>query len=475
MPDLMTTDCASAWVSRRTATVAISLALQLLPLRRTDAAEDRVDFKLMWYQEDNDRMKVMTPAVLYQGEFDPTLSIKIQGVYNSISGASPTGAPPISKPRTVAGKTTPAPVVYSQVPYSTQVQEAHENEHENESEGGDRRIGRMLTLPPPSVSRTLYATRAGATPAPAPAPTPAPSTKTTTSSKAKQTTAAPASPSGNDVQIPTATVEDERTAVNLELTKILGDHAFTGGLSYSQESDYKSTGLALQDAISFNQKNTTLLLGTAYTMDKVDSFIRGGVQDKDTIDLLVGLTQVIDANTLFNIDLTLGQVSGYLDDPYKVVELNGKLVPEHRPDSKDKKILYMSISHMFPELEGTLETGYRLYTDSFGSTSHTLMLDWFQKLGGGFILSPSLRYYQQSAVDFYDIRFTGSPEFYSSDYRLSDLRAIGYGLKLIYMPTEKWSIDAGVERYDQQGTDGRTAADMYPSANIVTLGARIWF
>ena len=68
------------------------LVLYMTPLKRA-RAEERLDFKTMLYQEDDDRMRIIAPTFLYEHDLSPTLTIKLEGIYNSISGASPTGAP----------------------------------------------------------------------------------------------------------------------------------------------------------------------------------------------------------------------------------------------------------------------------------------------------------------------------------------------------------------------------------------------
>ncbi|MFH0881280.1 MAG: DUF3570 domain-containing protein [Lentisphaerota bacterium] len=339
------------------------------------------------------------------------------------------------------------------------------------------------------------ATPATTPPAPAPAPTPAhqspsPSPQPTSSSKPQpssnssspsaapsQTVPAPAAPAtdNKDAKVPTSKIDDTRVGLSLELITKVDRHTPALQLAYSTESDYESFGLALKDAIDFNKKNTTLLLGVAGSHDIVKASSLASHENKDTIDVMVGLTQVISPTTLFTANLTLGHVEGYLADPYKVVELNGVLVPEKRPDSKDKTIAYLSLTQFFNQLNGSLEASFRWYNDTYGITSETCTLAWYQNLGRFFILAPSFRLYDQTAADFYAYRFSGSPDYYSSDYRVSALRAYGYGLKLIWKPNDRFAVDVAVERYEQEGKDSETPDDAYPAAMVFTGGARIWF
>lgn len=442
------------------------IVLYTASVRRADA-EDRLDFKYMMYQEDNDRIRVLTPALLFEKEFSPTLSLKIEGVYNAISGASPTGAPPVKR-----GTTTPS--AYVTRPYSSYVRDAddddeHEEEDEHEFEDGVVSRKRILKLAPRTAG--LYHALTGATqPTQSPPPTSSPRTTTTQQPSAPAQTAKVL-----DSDIPLADVEDERYGLNLELTKKFEQHALTGGFSYSSESDYDSIALSLRDAITFNQKNTTVSPGIAITHDSIDVLTRNTTDTKDTLDLFLGFSQVLNPTTLLSVNFTLSKVSGYLDDQYKVVELNGGIVPEHRPDSKDKKIVYLSLLHMFKSVNGTAEIGYRYYDDTFGIRGDTFSFEWYQKFSDWLIVRPSVRYYQQTAADFYGVSFEGSPEFYSADYRVSAMEALGYGIAFIFKPTENWSIDLGVERYEQSGTDGVTEDLVYPKATIFTAGTRIWF
>ena len=474
-----------------------TIVLLAIALPRRTRGEDLSDFKVMYYLEDDNRIKVLSPTVSLQKELTSTLTIRIDGIYNSISGATPTGAPASQpavpaavRPSSSTSRPTPASVP---APAPAPVYDddgggddwGGDDEAEREDEGGDDRRG-VVGMPP---VRLPYWAKAGASPAPAPtpaptpapAPAPAPSSSSSSGSQPKPqptpTPAAPAPPPAapeKQAKVPKADFSDERYAGNVELIQRLGRHTLSGLLSYSTESDYDSLGLSLKDAIDFNQKNTTLLLGGAYTHDKLTPANGIPADPKDTVDAIVGLTQLLDPRSVLTIDLSLGYSQGLLTDPYKVVELNGQLVPEQRPDSKNKQIVFLSLAHYFPSVHGSVEGSYRYYMDSFGIDAHTVDLAWFQKLGRRWTLRPLVRFYSQSAADFYGVRFAGAPESYSSDYRVSALNSLGYGLKLVFVPNARIQFDAEYLRYEQSGTDGVTPDDAYPAANVFIVGARIW-
>lgn len=72
--------------------MALAVTLHLLQMRRAEA-EDRVDFKYLWYSEEHDRVTVWGPSFLLEKDLSSRLNLKIEGIYDVISGASPTGAP----------------------------------------------------------------------------------------------------------------------------------------------------------------------------------------------------------------------------------------------------------------------------------------------------------------------------------------------------------------------------------------------
>lgn len=275
--------------------------------------------------------------------------------------------------------------------------------------------------------------------------------------------------------VPMAEVEDQRFGLNLEVAGRVAQHSPAIQFSGSTEDDYTSLGISLRDAIDFNQKNTTLLLGGAYTHDVIDAITMPSSRTKDTMDLMIGLTQLLGPKAFAQVNISHSRASGYISDPYKVVELNGVLVPENRPDRKNRDIVYLALTRYFESLRGSAEVSYRWYDDSFGVTAHTMGAAWYQKVGSEFIVRPSVRYYTQSAADFFAVRFSGNPEVYSSDYRVSSMDAFEYGLKLIWTPGERFAADIGYDRYEQRGRNSGLPDSVYPAANVVTVGISLWF
>ncbi|MFM2295983.1 MAG: hypothetical protein RLZZ350_2396 [Verrucomicrobiota bacterium] len=290
----------------------------------------------------------------------------------------------------------------------------------------------------------------------------------------------------NNASVPITQLHEFREALSLELPITFGAHTLTPQFSISKESDYDSLGFALNYARELNEKNTTLNLGWSHTSDTVlDEFRRP--QDKSSHDFLIGVNQLLGAHTVLTVNFTYGTSHGYLNDPYRfsvaanTLQLDADNPAgffEQRPRDREKFIGYVGLTHFFKPVNGSLEASYRFFHDTFDVNAHTISLAWYQKLGRQVVVSPSFRYYRQSAAFFYyELLPDGDnrPAYFSPDYRLSQFQSFTYGLSATWNVSKWFTLDAAYKRYVMEGLDGVTSASAYPSATVFTLGCRLWF
>jgi hypothetical protein len=294
-------------------------------------------------------------------------------------------------------------------------------------------------------------------------------------------------------EVPLSHLQDERKAWNAELARQFPGINVAVGVGNSRESDYVSNGWSLNTVTDFNQKNTTLLLGVAGTEDKIRVFYQPTRARKHANDLIAGVTQLLSPSMSVTANLSWGRQTGYLADPYKVVEKGVEVIPgvvlpltyaENRPGERDKWTLFVSTNRAFPGARAAAEASYRFYHDTYGTNAHTIDTAWFQRIGEKLIFRPGFRFYDQTAASFYRYRLDGTnlmptvgaprPQgpFYSSDYRLSAMQTFTYGAKLIWHGPAGLEFDAAFERYDMRGTDRVTPQSAYARANITTLGVK---
>ncbi|MES9981532.1 MAG: DUF3570 domain-containing protein, partial [Candidatus Thiodiazotropha sp. 6PLUC5] len=257
----------------------------------------------------------------------------------------------------------------------------------------------------------------------------------------------------------------------------------------------------------FNKSNTTLSAGLSLAYDTIspegdipiafssmaidsgqDGFrtefnaTRGDGEDtKDTVDLVFGLTQVVDKNTVMQLSYSFSDVNGYLTDPFKIVSVvdnNGRPVDylyEKRPDSRNKQSLFWQAKHHFKS--DVVDFSYRYFWDDWGITSHTVDLRYRWKLGRKSYLEPHIRYYDQSEADFYH-RFLNEgdslPDHASADYRLGDLNGIKVGVKYGVALANEQELSLRLEYYLQSNDNTEGAlpgilndVDLYPDVEAI--------
>ncbi len=271
------------------------------------------------------------------------------------------------------------------------------------------------------------------------------------------------------------TFKDNRLALSGEWNKAINrESSVLFGASVSTEIDYLSLGLSATYQRDFNNKNTTLATGLAVTSDTItpigdvplglnpmrvagsDQQRAGSSDTKDSLDFMVGVTQILSRKTLVQANFTHGISSGYHNDYNKIITVidpvtnepvtsatwvmpgsdNLPYLFEQRPDSRSKNILFLRGVHHLTE--DVINLSYRLFSDDWGITSHTLDLKYRYELTPRHYLQPHIRYYTQSEADFYrhdlvqgtDVNDNGTVnlQHVSSDYRVGAFDSLTYGL-----------------------------------------------
>ena len=298
------------------------------------------------------------------------------------------------------------------------------------------------------------------------------------------------------------TFKDTRVAYSMNWEKPIDrNNRRNYGFNVSKEYDFTSLSVNALWQHDANQKNTTYSYGVNLEYDEIEP--EGDVPDELTsmndqlkgsssdtrhiIDLLVGVTQVIDRSSLFQINLSLSESDGYMNDPYKLVSVvdssSGEPIDqlfENRPDSRSRQSLYSKYKKTLSNND-VFTASYRYMTDDWGVDSNTFDFTYRLKFSHGYYLQPRFRYYEQSEADFYEYFLVDGesvPGEVSADYRLGEMEATTVGIKFgrEYDRQHSWSVR--LERYKQTGDSSPSEAigqlrdqDLYPdvTATIVQL------
>ena len=304
---------------------------------------------------------------------------------------------------------------------------------------------------------------------------------------------------------------DTRVAITANWQQPIGESSqFNVGMSASKEYDYLHIGLNGGFAMDFNKRNTTLSVGFAIAQDEIDpeggapipftpmlevdnTSNRLGTGDKDGVDVVLGVSQVVSRNLVVQVNYSYSNESGYLNNPYKVLSLvdgttgDTMLNPggepshiylfENRPDDRTKHSLYTQAKYYMGGK--VLDVSYRYMTDDWEIDSHTIDLRYRWPLANNSYLEPHLRYYTQTEAEFYRLSLIDGaalPVYASSDYRLGDFDAITLGVKYGWKTRNDNDMSVRAELYQQTGTipsgqiiGNQAGRDNYPDLNAIIV------
>ena len=296
------------------------------------------------------------------------------------------------------------------------------------------------------------------------------------------------------------TFKDTRIAFSMNWEKPIDrNNRRNLGFNVSNEYDFISVSANALWQHDTNRKNTTYSYGINVEFDEIEPvgdipepLTSMTAQDKgdssDTrniVDLLFGVTQVIDRTSLFQVNLSLSESDGYMTDPYKFVSVvdntTGEPVDilfENRPDSRSRQSIYGKYRKMLPNKD-IFTASYRYMTDDWGIDSNTFDFTYRFTFNSGYFIQPRLRFYDQTEADFYEYFVRqGEPlsSDLSADYRLGEMEATTVGVKFgrEYDNQHSWSVR--LERYEQTGDSSPSEAfgqldqqDLYPDVTATIV------
>ncbi len=289
------------------------------------------------------------------------------------------------------------------------------------------------------------------------------------------------------------------------------DAALEIGGGTSVERDYDSSFGNINGSWDINGGLTTLNMGQSYTnsythatvnhdsspyviMDKTydpinqsentwlgnPTLITGTREDWATS---LGVTQIINKNTLLNMGAGYTRSTGYMANPYKAVTVafidpaaqNTDSCPEadlglicaqtnslleQRPDQRNQFNGTLRYVQHVDMADAATHVGYRFFKDDWGITSHTLDADWVQPLGRGWLITPKVRYYSQDQANFY------TPYLITNQAQSTNVVDTNGNEVMVdeNNPTAQYTYDPNTGTYfDAQGTD---VSDLYNNGDL---------
>jgi hypothetical protein len=254
---------------------------------------------------------------------------------------------------------------------------------------------------------------------------------------------------------PQADYRDTRFSRSLSYGRRFGAHLPTVDVSYAKENDYVARSIGLSDEWTMAHGLGTLHFGASFARDIVSPVTNDLHLAKSQNGFSLGYTWILGERDLVDLSASVLQLSGYLDDPYKVVPIGDPgttTVPEHRPDTRSRRAIVAKYGHHYL-WDGALKVIYRYYNDDWSIQAHTLEVVYDQRLFTNWLVTPQIRLYTQTGASFYGSRFSSPQTFLSSDYRLSPLDSALGGLTVTRTLTDSLSVNLGGTYQYQRGRD----------------------
>jgi hypothetical protein len=171
---------------------------------------------------------------------------------------------------------------------------------------------------------------------------------------------------------------------------------------YSTEDDYKSWLYGANGSFSWNDRNSTLLLGLTRVDDTVlssaDPTFKGQLSGLTTS---LGFSQVLSPVLIFGLGYQFVYLDGFLGNPYRKTQLVGQAPNREKPpDQRLRHNAEAELSWFLPATATTLQLFYRAYVDSWDIVAMTPELRVYQQLGAAWVGRLRYRYYTQTRADF---------------------------------------------------------------------------
>ena len=222
---------------------------------------------------------------------------------------------------------------------------------------------------------------------------------------------------------------------------------FGAGVSSSTEFDYQSFGANISFAQKTKNRNGEFSAKLQAYLDNVTLVLPVelrvplgskdyGSASRNTFAGSLSYSQIVNEKLQLIFLADAVQQKGFLSLPfYRVYFKDGSVHTENLPDSRFKLPLGFRANYFLGD-KFIIKTYYRFYTDDWGLTSHTADLEIPIKITPFLSVSPFYRYYNQSAVKYFDgyRQHTAAEQYYTSNYDLSKFNSNFFGAGIRIAP-----------------------------------------
>jgi hypothetical protein len=298
-----------------------------------------------------------------------------------------------------------------------------------------------------------------------------------------------------DVKLSASKYKEERKQKSIGFDYLHGKSTYSAGVIDSKESDYVADTAYF--AVSQDMFGDLTTVSLSYKRGWNDVFRNVKLADGskvrdttfadnvDTRGYSIGLSQILTRNMILALDYEVITDEGYLNSPYRSVRYADpgsprgfSLEKELYPRTHTSNAGSVRIKYYLP-YRAALDSQARFFTDTWGVNAWNVDFTYTQPMWKRWIFDGHLRYYKQTAADFYSDLFprAQSQNFLARDKELSTYDAITFGVQASYdfqIPRVRWiqksSLTARLEHMTINYDNFRDATATDP-ANGILAGA----
>ena len=133
----------------------------------------------------------------------------------------------------------------------------------------------------------------------------------------------------------------------------------------------------------------------------------------------------------------MGHFSGYQNNPYLRADVDGVLLVGQVPDLRTRQTVSARLRQALPA-DTYLEADYRHYFDDWQVKSNTVAVGVSHHFGAEVLMNLGFRWYDQTGAYFWAPQYTGSPQYYTADFRLDTFTSNNYSGRVEFTPKRQW-------------------------------------
>jgi hypothetical protein len=270
-------------------------------------------------------------------------------------------------------------------------------------------------------------------------------------------------------------IRSQRAVGSLSLNRKYGDTTVGIGGEWSQENFYRAVTVSTNLARTLNKANTTIAGGYAFSFNQPVLHPGTFTEKQYAHDAYLSLTQTLTRTTVAQVGVEFAQIRGFQTSPFLRTSVNGFMQLGQSPDLRNRYTFSARIKQALPAAT-YLEADYRRYHDSWQVDSNSVSVGLSHHFGDAIVAYGAFRRYDQTGAFFYAPSYTGSPTFFTGDFRLFPFNSNLLTGRVGYTPKDGlWGMRPGTTlsfQYERYSTSRDFQAAIFTGGLTIPFGRR---